>query len=104
MWDSKDGKLVRVLKGHGHWVNTLALSSEFVLRTGAYDHTGTCPADPEAAQAQALTRYDAARGGRPERLVSGSDDFTLCLYEPSTSAKPIARMTGHLQLVNQVSV
>lgn len=39
---------------------------------------------------------------RPERLVSGSDDFTLCLYTPSTSKTPIARMTGHVQLINQV--
>jgi hypothetical protein len=33
-WDAKDGKLVRTFKGHAHWVNTLALSSEHVLRTG----------------------------------------------------------------------
>lgn len=25
-------------QGHGHWVNTLALSTEYVLRTGAFDH------------------------------------------------------------------
>lgn len=47
-------------------------------------------------------RYEAAQGGRPERLASGSDDFTLFLWEPSTSQKPVARMTGHLQLINQV--
>ncbi len=34
--------------------------------------------------------------------MSGSDDFTLCLYSPSTSKTPIARMTGHVQLINQV--
>ena len=34
--------------------------------------------------------------------ASGSDDFTMFLWEPSTSQKPIARMTGHLQLINQV--
>jgi len=33
--------VVLLLKqGHGHWVNTLALSTEYVLRTGAFDHTG----------------------------------------------------------------
>ena len=26
----------------------------------------------------------------------------MFLWEPSTSQKPIARMTGHLQLINQV--
>lgn len=52
----QDGHLVRSLKGHGHWVNTLALSAEFALRTGAFDHTGAAPAEPAAAQAQALQR------------------------------------------------
>ena len=49
-----------------------------------------------------LFRYEAARGGRAERLASGSDDFTMFLWEPSSSAKPLTRMTGHLQLINQV--
>jgi len=29
-----------LLQGHGHWINSLALSTEYVLRTGAFDHTG----------------------------------------------------------------
>ncbi|KAK9812657.1 hypothetical protein WJX72_001417 [[Myrmecia] bisecta] len=102
VWDAKDGKMVRSLKGHGHWVNTLALSAEYVLRTGPFDHYGQAPADPEEAKQAAQQRYDAARGGRPERLVSGSDDFTMFLWEPSTSKTHTARMTGHLQLINQV--
>lgn len=102
VWDSREGKMVRSLKGHGHWVNTLALSTECVLRTGAYDHNGQCPSDLEAARQAALERYNTATGGQPERLVSGSDDFTMFLWEPSTSKKPLARMTGHMQLINQV--
>jgi ribosome assembly protein 4 len=46
----QDGKMVRTLRGHGHWVNTLALSSEFVLRTGPFDHHGRAPADLQAAK------------------------------------------------------
>jgi WD40 repeat protein len=34
----------------------------------------------------------------PERLVSGSDDFTLFLWEPSDNKKPLERMTGHQQV------
>lgn len=49
----------------------------------------------------AQERYDKAVGGRPERLVSGSDDFTMFMWEPSTSKKSVARMTGHMQLINQ---
>jgi ribosome assembly protein 4 len=35
--------------------------------------------------------------------ISGSDDFTLFLWEPSTQKQPKARMTGHMQLINQVT-
>ena len=36
---SKDvGKLVRTLKGHAHRVNSLALSCDYVCRTGPFDH------------------------------------------------------------------
>lgn len=30
-WDHKTGALVNDLKGHAHWVNTLALSTDYVL-------------------------------------------------------------------------
>jgi ribosome assembly protein 4 len=51
----------------------------------------------EASQA----RYDAARGDG-ERMVSCSDDFTLFLWRPETHTKPVGRLTGHVQLVNDV--
>ena len=42
------------------------------------------------------------QGRGPERLVSGSDDFTLFLWSPAEDKKPLARMTGHQALINQV--
>jgi len=68
-WSDKDGKLIRVLKGHGHWVNSLALNTDYMLRTGAYDHTGTVPEDLDQAQNQALERYNKVKGNRGEILV-----------------------------------
>jgi hypothetical protein len=50
----------------------------------------------------AQQRYDAVVKGQPERLVSGSDDHTMFLWTPSTSKSHVARMTGHVQLINQV--
>lgn len=44
------GSRAQTLQGHGHWVNTLALSAEYALRTGPFDHTGTAPIDPAEAQ------------------------------------------------------
>jgi ribosome assembly protein 4 len=49
-----------------------------------------------------VIRYDAATKGQPERMVSGSDDFTMYLWTPSASKQHVARMTGHVQTVNQV--
>jgi ribosome assembly protein 4 len=103
-WDANDGRLVRSLKSHARWVNTLALSTEHALRTGAFDHRGAAPAgSDDDAKAAAQARYDAAAGGKPERLISGSDDFTMFLWAPSASQKPIARLTGHVQLINHAA-
>ncbi|KAL4854040.1 Notchless protein [Chlorella vulgaris] len=101
VWAAADGRLLRSLTGHGHWVNTMSLSTDYVLRTGPFDHTGVAPDDIESRKQVAQQRYDAARHGLPERLATGSDDFTLFLWDPSNQKQPRARMTGHMQLVNQ---
>lgn len=46
----------------------------------------------------ALERYNKMKGNAPERLVSGSDDFTMFLWEPAVSKHPKTRMTGHQQV------
>merc|ERR1712029_593653 len=115
VWRSQDGALCRTLQGHGHWVNVLALNTDYVMRTGSFDPskaqlvlTGANAvnksAAPEVRQSKALKRYETvlqAVGGE-ELMVSGSDDFTLFLWKPATEKKSIARMTGHQQLVNDV--
>uniref|UniRef100_A0A8C7T452 Notchless protein homolog 1 n=1 Tax=Oncorhynchus mykiss TaxID=8022 RepID=A0A8C7T452_ONCMY len=108
VWRAKDGVQCRTLQGHAHWVNTLALSTDYVLRTGAFepadatinpqDQTGTF----EELKEKALQRYNKVRGEAPERLVSGSDDFTLFLWNPAEDKKPLARLTGHSALINEV--
>ncbi|KAB8115752.1 hypothetical protein EE612_056459 [Oryza sativa] len=102
VWETSQGKLVKTLQGHGHWVNSLALSTEYILRTGAYDHTGKTYSTADEMKEAALARYKKMRGNAPERLVSGSDDFTMFLWEPTISKQPKARMTGHQKLVNHV--
>jgi ribosome assembly protein 4 len=37
------GKLIRTLSEHAHWVNTLALNTDYVLRTGPFDPVGKAP-------------------------------------------------------------
>ncbi len=107
VWSAKEGKLVRSLDQHAHWVNTLSLSTDWILRTGPFDHLGRIY-DPERKQQQqsrsaaqemdelaklsekeidalnqkaALQRYsEATSNGRSEICISGSDDNTLFLW------------------------
>ncbi|XP_048650942.1 notchless protein homolog 1 isoform X7 [Marmota marmota marmota] len=102
------GVLCRTLQGHGHWVNTMALSTDYALRTGAFEpaeatvNAQDLQGSLQELKERALSRYNLVRGQGPERLVSGSDDFTLFLWSPAEDKKPLARMTGHQALINQV--
>ncbi|KAK0082007.1 hypothetical protein PV325_011239 [Microctonus aethiopoides] len=98
VWRAEDGILCRILEGHGHWVNTLALNVDYVLRTGPFQIVES-ENSSESPKERALKRYEAI--GK-EILVSGSDDYTLFLWKPEIEKKPIARMTGHQQLINDV--
>jgi ribosome assembly protein 4 len=55
-------------------VNTIALSTDYVLRTGAFDVMGKSYKTKQEAQQAAYEKYLAVKGSRAERLVSGSDD------------------------------
>lgn len=118
VWCPKSYTLVTELKGHGHWVNALALSTGYALRTGAFDHEGKGGGGDggededgnNGPRERALARYRAARGGsgpssplRPEVLASASDDFTVILWHPRASSKPFARLTGHSAPVTAVA-
>jgi len=89
--------LLNDLKGHAHWVNTLALSTDYVLQTGCFDHTGKHYrlTDLKMKKEYALERYNKARDPKGEKLVSGSDDNTMMMWQPKISNKPLNRMTGH---------
>ena len=106
VWNAEEGTLVHDLKSHAHWVNHLALSTEFVLKTGYFDHTKNVPDTDEARRAKARARFEAVamEGGRlTERLVSASEDQTLFIWDPmNQGAKPVARMTGHQKAVNHI--
>ena len=95
VWDPETGVMVRSLDMHGHWVNSIAMSSDHVMRNSP-------PTESEARLSPAQ-RFAKATGGVEERMVSCSDDHTLCLWLPCSSKKPVARMTGHMQPVNHVA-
>ena len=81
---------MRSLKGHGHWVNTLALSTECVLRTGAHDHTGRAPSEPQSAQ-QVRTRLMLVEKSFPSLT---SDINYTCTFQP-TAAQHVPCQLNH---------
>ncbi|XP_063968015.1 notchless protein homolog 1-like isoform X1 [Lytechinus pictus] len=109
VWRAADGILCRTLQGHGHWVNTMALSTDYVLRTSWFDpmqatiNHQRIDQSAEELSKIAKDRYDTVKGSEPERLVTGSDDFTLFLWQPEKEKTSVARMTGHMQLINDVA-
>lgn len=80
VWDPT-GRHITDLKGHGHWINTLALNSDAIARSQKTKE------ECESAL--------AAVGG--ERLLSGSDDMTMILWKGD---KQVARLTGHQKPIN----
>lgn len=99
-------KLVRTMSGHAHRINSLALNCDYVCRTGSFNlGINTAPESMNSAEAQqiALERYQQLIGADGERLVSGSDDFTLFMWKPQEDKTALTRMVGHQQLVNHIA-
>lgn len=78
----------------------MSLSTEHILKRGCFepgkDFTG------QNKQEKALELYKKAVQTHGERLVTGSDDFTLMLFE-APSKVPIKQMVGHGKPINHVS-
>lgn len=78
--------MIHTLTSHGHWVNSLALSTDFALRTGYFDHKGKTPATQEERVATAKARFEKAarlNGKLTEHLVSASDDNVRSILDRS---------------------
>ncbi|GIJ84760.1 hypothetical protein Asppvi_003611 [Aspergillus pseudoviridinutans] len=106
IWNAQNGSLLQTLSAHAHRVNHLALSTDFALRTAYHDHTGKVPASDTEKVAAAKKRFEQAatvNNKIVEKLVSASDDFTMYLWDPENSTKPVARLLGHQKEVNHVT-
>lgn len=90
--------MCRTLEGHAHWVNTLALNVDYVLRTGPFQ-LGSTANQTDSPLEYAKKQYESVG---EERLVSGSDDFTLFLWKPEKEKKPIGILYGIKIQLNQV--
>lgn len=107
VFDAVKGTLVHSLTAHAHWINHIGLSSDHALRTAYFEHgSKEIPATEEAKREKAKERFERAakiNGKVAERIVSASDDFTMYLWDPTNNGtKPVARLLGHQNKVNQV--
>jgi len=100
VWNPERGILVRTLTGHGHRVNCLAIPTAHVLRVGPYNERGVDEGGDEVARKK---YHDFVQTHGEEQLVSGSDDCTLILWNPTSSKQAVKRMTGHQQAINHVA-
>lgn len=104
VWSPQDGAMLNELKGHAHWINSLALNTDYVIKAGPYSHEQEKFKALAEKCEKAKERYaEVMKTCGEERLLSGSDDFTLMLWRPLVSKSPICRMTGHQKIVNHVA-
>jgi len=104
IWNPSDGTMINELRGHGHWINTLALNTDYVLYSGPYSHEPRVFTNIVEKRNAAKARYEEhLTVCGEERLLSGSDDFTMFLWRPLVSKTAIVRMTGHSKVVSQVA-
>lgn len=110
IWNPNTGTLIKTLKSHAHWINHLSLSTDYLLRKGPYSHNeadnkkvAKLPLAEQIKIAQTLFNKNTTGSKKNERMVTGSDDFTMYLWDPLNQNKPISRMHGHQKLVNHVA-
>uniref|UniRef100_T1JKK4 Uncharacterized protein n=1 Tax=Strigamia maritima TaxID=126957 RepID=T1JKK4_STRMM len=104
VWRSADGVLCRSLE------TARALATLMLFKESLLNHVKTpfksiiqLNYHNEELAKKAQIRYDKMRNtSKAERLVSGSDDLAMCLWAPKTERKPICRLTGHQQLIDDV--
>lgn len=105
MYRADDGSLCRTYSGHAHWVNNLALNTDYCLRIGPFhpviDKKIQRRNDKDELQKMALKKYQEVCPDGIESFVTCSDDFTLYLWK-SNQKQFITRMTGHQNVVNDV--
>ncbi|OMO79578.1 hypothetical protein COLO4_24393 [Corchorus olitorius] len=88
-----------LFRGHGHWVKSLALSTKYALRTGAFDHTGKEYSSSEKMKKLANHVYFSPDG---QWLASASFDKSVKLWNAITG-EFVAAFRGHVGPVYQIS-
>lgn len=105
IWRASDGALVKTLKMHSHWVNRLALSTDYILRLGAYE-AGSYKKyfsenERKIVQEKTIANYKKVCTDT-EFVVSCSDDKTLYLWKFGQNNEQPIPLIGHKDVVIDV--
>ncbi|CXI39567.1 ribosome assembly protein 4, putative [Plasmodium berghei] len=98
IWNVYNSTLIYDFKGHKHWVNTLSINSERILKNGIYNlDTIINKTDIENHINKSKNIYNNfLKNQNHEKLVSGSDDGTLHLIECLKNDKyKTTKLLGH---------
>ena len=90
------GKCLYTLKDHAHWVTTLALNTDFVLRTGPFDHTNKKPVSD--AEGMLISHFPhsmpiCSRGGPDQLNSSPRTDTPISSKPPPSCSSPAPTTT-----------
>lgn len=62
VWRAEDGVLCRTLTGHAHWINTLTLNVDYILRVGFFSaeeqYKGEAIAKPQTEPEKVWFRFE----------------------------------------------
>ena len=108
------GAIIRILKGHGHWVNSIALDADYTLRSGPFANCYEGMVEQktlELLQENGKLRHEFAaknyskfrKTRNVELLASASDDFTMMVWHPLEDKKAVMRSTGHQGVINTLA-
>ena len=88
------GVLCRTLQGHAHWVNTLALSTDYVMRTGAYDPAKTYQSHSASSKLTLFTHRDVT--GLPSVITNSQSSAETEREEKALARYEEVRVCPHL--------
>jgi ribosome assembly protein 4 len=106
VWNAIEGSLVQTLRFHRRWVNSLTLSTDYMMQYDPFDYTLIDPSQNSHISSFKKTiaekKYRTIIAQYPERMVSSSDDSSMFLWCIPRQYVPQARMVGHLRPINEV--
>eukprot|EP00747_Dinoflagellata_sp_TGD_P155667 gnl/TRDRNA2_/TRDRNA2_177601_c0_seq7.p1 gnl/TRDRNA2_/TRDRNA2_177601_c0~~gnl/TRDRNA2_/TRDRNA2_177601_c0_seq7.p1 ORF type:complete len:337 (+),score=-22.15 gnl/TRDRNA2_/TRDRNA2_177601_c0_seq7:100-1110(+) len=106
IWSPDTGQLILILDAHKNWVNSISISTDYLLKNVFSTFSLASlkkKFNPSQIQEKISQQYRKAIANHPVRLASGSDDYTIVLWNVNSCETPKAKLLGHQKPVNYLS-